>query len=118
MFGKQRLARVMHKRLPSFPKPDCAAEGCTGKLLEPKDFHTEQQGAIGVLTVHCLAKCSRCGAPHKGTRNVGLGKTTRALNQEFHLYNDEDAELVRKLLPKYQQNTAKLAEIQQMPVND
>lgn len=116
MFGKQLVSKVMNRRLPAFPKPACAA--CSQKLPEPRPFHTEQQGAPGVLTVHCLAACTHCGAKHKGTRNVGIGKVTRALDQEFHVYNDDDAALVRSLLPKYQQNPEKLANIEAMPVND
>ena len=50
----------------------------------------------GVLIVHCLGVCERCGAEHKGERKVGLGKQTKALDQEFHLYNDADRELVRR----------------------
>lgn len=118
MFGKQRVANVMHKRLPSFPRPDCAKEGCDGKLQEPRPFHTEQQGALGVLKVHCLGICNSCGAHHAGVRNVGQGKATRALNQEFHLYGDDDKVFVESLLLKYQQNTPNLKHIQHMPVID
>ena len=110
------IAKVLNKPLPAFQRPQCAGTPCDGELQEPRPFHTEQQGAVGVLTVHCLATCTKCGAKHKGTRTIGLGKQTRALQQEFHLYDADDAALVRSLLPKYQQHLGKLHDINNMPV--
>jgi hypothetical protein len=118
MFLKKKIAGVMHRRLPPFERPQCAREGCPGQLLEPKPFHTEPQGAPGVFTARCLAKCERCGAAHAGTRTFGVGKQTRAFTQEFHLYNDADRDVLRALLPKFQNNQPKLAQINAMPVND
>lgn len=118
MFGKQRITNAMHTRLPPFERPPCQADGCTAKLDEPRPFHTEPQGAPGVLLVHCLAKCPKCGAQYKGERHIALGKKTRALDQAFHPYSDEDRALVASLLPKYQQNPQKLEQIQSMPLKD
>jgi len=117
MFGKQRVSNVMNTRLPAFERPLCLADGCTAKLDEPRPIHTESQGAPGVLRVHCLAKCPSCGAQYKGERLVGLGKKTRALEQSFHPYGEEDRQFVSLLLPKYQQQPDRLQKINEMPVN-
>lgn len=116
MSVKHLLAKVLNKPLPTFPRPKCTSPACGADLLEPRPFHTEQQGAVGALTVHCLSTCPRCGAKHAGTRTIALGRQTRAVQQEFHLYNDDDAALVRSLLPKYQQQQSKLQDIHNMPV--
>ena len=112
MFGKKsRIAAILDHPLPTFDPARCSRSGCTGTLGEPRPFHIEAQGAVGVMTVHCLAKCQQCDAPHKGERRVALGKVLTVVDQSFHLYNDQDRALVNQLLPAYQTNAAKMAKV-------
>ena len=117
MFGKQRVANAMNARLPSFERPACQTAGCVSKLDEPRPIMTEPQGAPGVLTVHCIARCPVCRAEYKGERMVGLGKRIRALEQSFHPYNDEDRQFVAEVLAKCQQQPGRVAQIKAMPIN-
>lgn len=116
MLGRNRVKQVMHSRLPPFERPRCQLPSCPSALEEPRPIHTEAQGAAGVLKVHCLTRCPRCATQYKGERMIGLGKQTRALEQSFHIYNDEDRVFLSSILAKYQQSPEKVAKINAMEV--
>lgn len=116
MLGRTRVKSVLDTRLPPFDRPRCQVSNCNSPLDEPRPILMESQGAAGVMTVHCLAKCPVCGAQYKGERRIGLGKKTRALEQDFHFFTDEDRAFVSGVLAKYQQDPARLAKINAMNV--
>lgn len=116
MFLANRVANAMNARLPSYDRPICLADGCTTKLDEPRPIHVEPQGAPGIMRAHCLAKCPACGAQYKGERIFSIGKTSKAIEQDFHTYGEDDRLFIQPLLAKLQANQGKLREIQAMPV--
>ena len=116
MLGRNRVKSVLETRLPPFDRPHCQVATCNSKLDEPRPILMESQGAAGVMTVHCLAKCPVCGSQYKGERRIGLGKQTRALEQDFHAFTDEDRAFVSEVLAKYQQDPSRLAKINAMKV--
>lgn len=118
MLAAKRIASALNTRLPSFKRPKCQVEGCDAQLMDPRPFHTEETGKFGQLRVHCLTRCPVCTAEYKGERLIKVGRVTEALSQEFHFYNDDDRAFVTSLLPQFKQNSAKLQEIQAMPVKD
>jgi len=118
MFAKHALQKVLQKRLPRFDRPLCQADDCRVPLDEPRPISVE--GKEGEpLKVHCLARCSTCGAQYKGERMISVGrKGSKAIQQDFHPYNDEDRAFVNSLLPAFQQNQAEIQQINAQPVRD
>ncbi len=90
MFAQRTLQKLLQQRLPSFERPLCQTGTCQSPLDEPRPIGVE--GKEGEpLKVHCLARCPICSAQYKGERMITVGrKGSKALQQEFHPYNDQD----------------------------
>ncbi len=107
------IRKALNQRLPNFDDPECCADGCTARLDNPRPLFAEQSSEDNrILHVHCLAKCSACGAAHMGVRDVRLEHGTHAGDQSFHLYNEADRAVLAELMPKIQANPGKLLQIQ------
>lgn len=84
---------VLSFRLPRCPAPRCAQ--CKAELRDVRPFRSEQPNG-STHVVECLARCSRCGTKHKGTRRLQVNpQGARFLGQEFTRWTESDERNLR-----------------------